>query len=372
MPNKPYSSQFPEFNFSGKLLQSSFKPHLDKIFRGEALEMPAVVELDPTTSCDMQCPYCISSSILKNKLVIPFEILLKLLDDLKAGGTKSIILIGGGEPLLHPNTIQILEEIKKRDFKLGITTNGTQLNKYSDKIAECADWIRVSLNSAFENSHSRTNPKKNGNPVFRQIISAMQKIVSAGTCKVGWSFIIISLGDLNNINEIIPAAEIAENTGCNYIEYKPLMHLSNHDVHLPDRVKLDISDKLKTAKTKETKNFRVLFSNSLSWILEGKKKYRNFNQRCNFSELRTVITPSGCYICLYHRGNERFSYGKITKTMTFKKLWNSSKRKRIVKAHNIQSDCSFYCIRKETNNTLESWKRQGLPEISYNTNDPFI
>ena len=71
---------------------------------------PFVIELDPTTVCDLACPGCISGDLLnqKNPLDRGFskEKLNEIANDIVKSGVTAVILIGGGEPLGHPTTIE--------------------------------------------------------------------------------------------------------------------------------------------------------------------------------------------------------------------------------------------------------------------------
>ena len=68
--------------------------------------------------------------------------------------------------------------------------------------------------------------------------------------------------------------------------------------------------------------------------------------------MRTVISPSGTYVCPYHRGNLNMKIGDATKT-SLKELWNGERRKEVMKKLDPKKHCSFHCIRHDSNNLLE-------------------
>jgi molybdenum cofactor biosynthesis enzyme MoaA len=45
-------------------------------------------------------------------------------------GVKAVILIGGGEPLVHPKAGDLISLLGENDVHIGITTNGSFINRY--------------------------------------------------------------------------------------------------------------------------------------------------------------------------------------------------------------------------------------------------
>ena len=82
----------------------------------------------------------------------------------------------------------------------------------------------------------------------------------------------------------------------------------------------------------------------------SKKKYYN---KCRSADLRTLVTPSGCYICPYFRGEHSKRIGDL-RFETLSEMWNGKKRKEIMEKLNPSKDCSnLHCIRHETNQEIE-------------------
>ena len=69
--------------------------------------------------------------------------------------------------------------------------------------------------------------------------------------------------------------------------------------------------------------------------------------------MRTVVSPSGVYVCPYHRGNAMMKIGDINKE-SFKDLWYGKKRQTVMEKVNPQIHCGFHCIRDESNKYLNS------------------
>ena len=89
------------------------------------------------------------------------------------------------------------------------------------------------------------------------------------------------------------------------------------------------------------------------------------------SELRTVVTPSGVYVCPYHRGNLNMRIGDINK-VSMQQVWNSPKRAATMKRVNPSIHCTFHCIRHSSNLMLEKWAAEGVDANGPEDFDLFI
>ncbi len=132
---------------------------------------PKYVVIDITNRCNLNCIACWTySPLLQEKKPhsswfkdeISFDVIKRLVDELKKIGTIEIRLTGGGEPFLHPHIMDIIRLIKKNNFMLDITTNFTLLNKerIDFLIANKVDNITVSLWAASPETYIKTHPNQ--------------------------------------------------------------------------------------------------------------------------------------------------------------------------------------------------------------------
>ena len=83
-----------------KLKQNNVQERIKSLFINKEKNGPWVIELDPTTACNLACHDCISANLLNQGGIEPLR-LLKLADEFKEAGVKAVVLIGGGEPMAH-------------------------------------------------------------------------------------------------------------------------------------------------------------------------------------------------------------------------------------------------------------------------------
>ncbi|MBN1365844.1 MAG: radical SAM protein [Syntrophaceae bacterium] len=318
---------------------------------------PLVVELDATEECDLACPGCVSEDIIANKGRFSNERLLSLGVELKDAGVKALILIGGGEPLMHPAIGEFIKYLGENDIHLGITTNGTSIDKYMDVIAEFSSWTRISLDASTEKTFNRLRPARNGESKFNHVINSMKKLAKIKKGKMGFSFLIRTEADgfgiKTNIHEIFDAAVLARDIGCDYFEVKPSYVYAGGVAHAlvvhSKKQMQEARSEINRLDTLMGDSFKIMKAINLEESLSGAKIIQTKNySRCPVSELRTLICPSGVFICPYWRGKDKFRIGDVN-NMSFSDMWNGKRRQEVMKFVNPSKKCTFHCLRHESN-----------------------
>jgi MoaA/NifB/PqqE/SkfB family radical SAM enzyme len=345
-----------ELDLEAKLYQKTVIDKIKKIKFKKGSESPFVVELDPTTQCNLNCLGCISGELL-NQQYFSSERLLKLGKELVDNDIKAVILIGGGEPLCHPAIGDLIEFLGENDVKIGLTTNGVLIDKYIDVISKYCTWTRVSVDAGTEQMYKYLRPHKSGKSLFNKVISNMRMLAESKTGRLGYSFLIRTDADgfnitKTNIFELYDAAKLAKNIGCDYFEAKPSYNMN----HFLVMHKKDYMGKAKTEIDKlsnlEDDKFRILKSINLEFTLKNKLNIQPKNYHgCPVSELRTLITPSGVYVCPYFRGRKDMCIGDLQNS-EFYDMWNGQQRAEVMERLDPQKDCKMHCIRHKSNLTL--------------------
>jgi MoaA/NifB/PqqE/SkfB family radical SAM enzyme len=323
---------------------------------------PLIVELDTTEACDLACPGCISEEIMVgNKL--SSERLMQLGEELKEIGVKGVVLIGGGEPLAHPAIGDFIRYLGENDIAIGITTNGTFIHKHLEEIARYANWTRVSMDAATTEMFSILRPTKGGGSKFDLVIQNMKNLAKVKKGKLGYSFLVRTEiegeGIVSNIHEIYDAAKLARDIGCDYFEIKPSYQYKGNAVHSlvkHDKRRLEEARReIERLSELVTENFSIIKAITLDASLRGEEETLQPKEytSCPATELRTLITPSGVYVCPYWRGKSQFNVGNILQN-SLKEIWHSEQRRKVQQWLNPSKHCGFNCLRHETN--LEVFK----------------
>jgi len=344
-------------NIKSKLHQGFVVDKVKSIDWSRGSDSPLVVEFDTTEVCNLACPGCISEDLVCNKTSFARERLLEIAGEMYESGVKAVILIGGGEPLAHPAVGDFMKYLGEHDIRIGITTNGSFIDQYLDTIAEYSSWTRVSMDAATAQTFQKLRPSKSGQNDFDHIISNMEKLSAVKKGALGFSFLIRTEADgfgiEPNISEIYDAAVLAKRIGCDYFEVKPSYSytggqdhaLVKHDKSRMEEARAEIA-KLDAL---ENQNFRIIKAINLEDSLNCVESVQHKTyKKCPVAELRTLVCPSGVYICPYWRGKEPYKIGDIHH-MSFRDMWHSQRRKDVVDATDPSVKCQFHCLRHNSN-----------------------
>lgn len=340
----------PKHDFTAKLVQPSILSKVinyvawqREVRRGQAKgtkvpEMPKLwgpvsINLDLTTACDFDCDHCVDYDRLNTGERLDEKELMSSLNEMQMRGLKSVILIGGGEPTLHPSFSNIVRHIKKLGLSVAIVSNGNHNQKIVE-IADCLDehdWVRLSLDSGTNDTFLRMHkPKKQTS--LESICKWVPRIKEVNPrFKFGFSFVIVWEGAerqskkgpvkiVENIHEIVPATELARASRFDYISLKPFLtrnangtetiNLEGARVDLQNmttRIILSrIREEVGRARICQTPDFRVVESTNLHVLLDGSwREFVNQPRTCHMKAFRQVLTPNGLVSCPAYRGDNR-------------------------------------------------------------------
>jgi len=126
---------------------------------------PESVMVDFCDTCNMHCLCCFNYSPLgpcpfnkdQRKRSFPKEMFIRLLDACESLGVATINLAGYGEPLMHPDSAELIEEIRKHHLKAAITTNGSLLTQYPE-IVNILSSAFVSVHAGSSEVYTRMHP----------------------------------------------------------------------------------------------------------------------------------------------------------------------------------------------------------------------
>jgi MoaA/NifB/PqqE/SkfB family radical SAM enzyme len=195
---------------------------------------PWTVQIDLTNRCNNNCIACwCRSPLLKDremdeetkKKMLSREVAMKLIDDLDRLGVREIYLTGGGEPLMHPNALEIMRYIKKKNIKLDMSTNFTMVNENVAKefVDMGLDHMNISIWAGTAKTYSLLHPNKT-EKTFKRIekvlnfIQKLKKKKGKSKPKIGMYNVILNL----NYHEVEKMLEFAFRTRLNEIDFVPV------------------------------------------------------------------------------------------------------------------------------------------------------
>ncbi len=284
------------------------------------------VNLDITTACNHACTFCVDSGVTNNGQAFTLAVVLKTIDTLTENGLRSVILIGGGEPTLHPDFVEIVRYIKWKQLQLGIVSNGTQPEKLLQVAPSMKknDYMRFSLDAGVDETYLKIhNPKGKGNSLKDVLCLAKEIKIKNRDVSLGYSFIICWDGITfdgggqvpENIGEIPQAYQNCLDYNFDYLSLKPCLvkHPEKpvetiHD-DMPGKciseVCFEIQTQIRLAEQLVVKNIPIVQSINLRGMLANDlDRLRSQPKICHAGFFRQVITPFGVYHCPAYRDSE--------------------------------------------------------------------
>ena len=119
-------------SFAGRLKETF---NLDYRFLNGYSFLPHTVRIDLTYRCNLRCKICFEFGQDVHELIkkeepqktenLPFDNVISFLEAISY--FKPTVYLSGGEPLIYPRILELLEFIKKKNFYCLININGTLL-----------------------------------------------------------------------------------------------------------------------------------------------------------------------------------------------------------------------------------------------------
>ncbi|MDP3143576.1 MAG: radical SAM protein [Candidatus Omnitrophota bacterium] len=371
-------------NFTKKLLQRSIFRHLKdyvgwqvKLRQGKRASMPRMhaisINLDLTTACNYYCDHCIDLNMINSGNILKTENIKSLISNWVKEGLRSVIVIGGGEPVLHPDFEEIIAFLKSKKLQVGIATNGSRVTSISRVafLLDKHDWVRISLDTAINKTFQKIhNPRINLS--LKDILGEVKIMRSKfAQYQLGFSFLVLSRDLIannknlvDNISQISLAAKNAKESGFNYFSVKPFISPFPYRFTKIQKNSLErIRKQVSRAKRLEDETFKVVESlNMLALFNNFNEKLKKQTRVCHSQFFRWVVTPDGIFNCPTWRGFAK-SYLLDTEHRYSKEYCKElrSKLRERIENFNAAKECSSVsCIYNNFNWFIEDLVRNPI------------
>jgi len=309
--------------------------HSDKIHQllNGKIPTPIRVVLEPTNLCNHNCFFCIYSGFRsENKVYLSRDKLFELAEDFKKMGIKSISLVGGGEPMIHPAIYDLIHWFYENSILISITTNGSVFKDSEiDTIVRASTYIRVSLNAASEKIHTEIHAPKSSQ--FEIVINNIERLRKHRD-KIGVNMLIGIKNVIcdKNFHEIEDMVAMAEKLKVDYVMFAPVVGPSPSSEKLRD----DAKEKIEVLNKKT----RLILSHSFN---RKPKK----TPKCISNALIGTISANGdMYLCGFmDHSDGAYRIGNINEKR-FIELWGSEKHYEVYHSQDPEYCAKYICKMK--------------------------
>lgn len=263
---------------------------------------PKYLLLDLSGQCNLNCTYCRRfspwnkacregrSSTAGNFLNLAST--ENILSEARELGTETVLLVGGGEPTLHPHFGAIATRVGELGMTFNVSTNGTLIHHYTDQLLDpCCGTVTVSISAASARSFQAIRP---GSPprMLRRIENNVKQLSGMKKQRGQANPQIITLYALcrPNVHEIFKMAIHSKGMGSDTIWYQ-MVHLepfSRENLYIPTSELTKVKRQLLLAKIL-SKILRLNVSSFIDFEMD------HFNgQKGDWS--RKGLLHQGCYV----------------------------------------------------------------------------
>jgi MoaA/NifB/PqqE/SkfB family radical SAM enzyme len=131
-----------------------------------------------TYRCSLRCRHCFVGNFLDSVTHFPYELLILLLDQCAAWGMDRINLLGG-EPTMHPEFCEVLNEARTRNLGIRVVTNGGR--SYLRLLRHSVDLSDVEVSFSLDGATKATHESVRGRGTFEVLLTTLRE--SHGRCK---------------------------------------------------------------------------------------------------------------------------------------------------------------------------------------------
>jgi MoaA/NifB/PqqE/SkfB family radical SAM enzyme len=339
---------------------------LENIVKGEDC-FPVHMHLGLVNYCNHHCIFCYAQRQQTRKQQICRERLLEIITEMRTLGLKAVTVCGSGEPTLHPNFYNIIDDMHSLGLEIGLFTNGSLLtSKMTAMLAAVATFVRFSFTGgtpAIYNAVHRSSE-------FIKVTENLRKLIqSRGTNlfpSIGIQFVLTSYSQ----EGILLAAAQAKELGADYFAIKPCLDPPQNNINTKNTISMQrVNDLICEIKLMEDSNFIIFAKKSQHeniLIEQGKKNYT----RCWGGGAFRVIMEQDfkLYHCPFYMNNED-CLGDLTYE-NFSNVWLSQKHKDFINNIDLHK-CTSGCAYNEHNKLIEKIVRNKKMIIRNLTHDPF-
>ncbi len=290
---------------------------------------PINMEVCLSGACNHRCVFCCVDYIGYKPVLLEKEVILKTFEAQSQLGLKSILFAGTGEPLTHPEFIEIVNKTRAMGVRCALSTNGVLFT--ADKAERCLkdfNWIRFSTSAGTEKTYKKIQRGRDGD--FERVI---QNIHDAAEIKkkqnldvdLGVQIVLMK----ENIGEVMELGRRVRDAGAD-MYYVKGYGIATGMLNRHDSVDFsEIEEIKKEVEGLSTDTFRASARIGRSQLIEA--GYDRGYEACHAAPFHAFIEANGNVCpCCNLAGMPEYCFGNINET-SFQDLWDSDAHSHVMK-----------------------------------------
>jgi len=274
------------------------------------LSAPVNVTWEVTYACNLSCIHCVSDSGRRRQGELTTTECHQVIEEL-AERRVFQINIGGGEPFIRPDFLELMDHAHERGLVTCISTNGTLIDdKTADRLAHGLVYMQVSMDGATAES----NDAIRGQGSFEKSLAALKRLRDAGV-EVSINTVLTRL----SLPELDQLVELAASLGAKFrvSRFRPSGRgkLNWDRLSVPNHQMIAFSDWL-------SRHRKVSTGDSFFSVAHEDRRNLGLNM-CGACKLTCCVSPRGeVFPCAFLQEAE-FMGGRLPED-SFSEIWDTS------------------------------------------------
>lgn len=316
---------------------------------------PIYVRIKPTNRCNHDCWWCVYKESFSGMHALSpdretnwdgpvaqltTEKLWELVEDLAGIQVRAVTFSGGGEPLMHPGIVKIMQHTRDVGLDLSIITNGQLLTGERAEQLAYAKWVRVSVDyhTAEQMVKFRSVPER----CFQQLLDNLKAFAAMKTdeCNLFINYIV----HRENYAGLTYAGRLFKDHGVENVRFSPMWVPGFEEYHHPLRgaVETQLQDLQEICDSGFSINSTYDLESSSHSLDRGYTK-------CHFCQVVPVVAADGnVYACHNKAYDAKGLIGSI-KDQLFSELWFSDEAAEAMQRIDPSRDCRHQCAADQKN-----------------------
>ena len=216
------------------------------------METKYKINIHVLEACNFRCRQCFSK--FGTKKLLPVEGWKKIIDNCIAGANVTEFNIAGGEPMLYPGLVELVQYIRDKGVKVSLITNGSLMDE--EWVKNCAGMFET-IGFSVDSINDETNRKigrcnKNGKPIAAGKIVELCELIRkyAPGCRIKINTVVSALNKDEVMSDFID--EIAADRW-KILRMKPFQYnsFSNLDIQVSNEEFEEFVERNRGRKGKE-------------------------------------------------------------------------------------------------------------------------
>lgn len=308
-----------------------FHVGIDRYEKKEIADTPTHVQIEPTVRCNLDCITCSRGKVIQTyrKMDLSLEEIDKILSSLP--NMKSVKLQGLGEPLFHPQIIEMLKKFKERSIKVWMISNGTLFlqERFRNIVLDYVDDIAVSFDSTNKETFNMLRRGADMDRVTQGIkLLVEDRNKRKADVAIGINFVISH----KNYFELGELGELAISLGLDYVTVADVENWMVPGELAYEGSRFFVAESRRYAKEIDEGVRRLRIKLLKHGILLGYKNREKRLGNCHWPFNSMFITVEGLATPCCMRMHREHAFGNVLQS-SFNDIWNGQAYRDFRKSH---------------------------------------